>query len=80
MKRLNDYAAEFISKHPQLKEEVNDLVQLCYDEIEQGGSKEHEIDLAIDSIDELLEDDEDYEDLGGTGHGDISWSDADQGL
>lgn len=48
MKRLNDYAAEFISKHPHLKEQVDDLVQLCYDEIEQSGLKEHEIDLAID--------------------------------
>lgn len=80
MKRLNDYVKEFIAKHPHLKEKVNDLVQLCFDEIEEGGSIEHEIDLAIDSIDELLEEDEDYEDLGGTGHGDISYSDADQGL
>jgi hypothetical protein len=80
MKRLRDYAKEFISKHPHLKKEVDDLVQLCFDEIEEGGSIEHEIDLAIDSIDQLLEEEEDYEDLGGTGHGDISWSDADQGL
>ena len=80
MKRLTDYTKEFISKHPQLKEEVDNLVQLCYNEIEEGGSKEHEIDLAIESIDQLLEEEEDYEDLGGTGHGDISWSDADNGL
>lgn len=80
MKRLRDYVKEFIAKHPHLKKEVDDLVQLCFDEIEQGGSIEHEIDLAIDSIDQLLEEDEDYEDLGGTGHGDISYSDADQGL
>lgn len=80
MKRLRDYAKEFIAKHPHLKEEVDDLIQLCFDEIEEGGSIEHEIDLAIDSIDQLLEEEEDYEDLGGTGHGDISYSDADQGL
>ena len=81
MKRLLDYAQEFIQKHPQLKEEVLEFVQLAQDEIEQGGSIEHEIDSAISSIDELLEDyDEDDYDLGGTGHGDISYSDADQGL
>lgn len=82
MKRLRDYVKEFIAKHPHLKEQVDDLVQLCFDEIEQGGSIEHEIDLAINSIDQLLEeDDDDYDDnLGGTGHGDISYSDADQGL
>ncbi len=82
MKRLIDYAKEFIAKHPRFKEEVNDLVRLCYNEIEEGGSVEHEIDLAINSIDQLLEeDDDDYnDDLGGTGHGDISYSDADQGL
>ena len=80
MKRLRDYVKEFVAEHPHLKEEVNDLAQLCFDEIEQGGSIEHEIDLAIDSIDQLLEEEEDYEDLGGTGHGDISYSDADQGL
>lgn len=54
--------------------------EIDFDEIEEGGSIEHEIDLAIDSIDQLLEEEEDYEDLGGTGHGDISWSDTDQGL
>lgn len=82
MKRLLNYANNFIKEHPQLKEEVMEFVQLAYDEIEEGGSKEHEIDLAISSIDELLdeEDDDDDDNLGGTGHGDISYSDADNGL
>ena len=36
MKKLRDYAKEFIAKHPHLKEQVDDLVQLCFDEIEEA--------------------------------------------
>ena len=50
---LNKYAKDFIEKHPQHKEEVKDLVQLCLDEIGEGGSVEHEIQLCINDIDQL---------------------------
>ena len=55
MEELVKYCLEVIAKHPELEEEVNDFFQLCQDEIEQGGSKQHEIDLCIGSIEELIE-------------------------
>lgn len=54
MKQLIEFAKEFIQKHPQHKEEVIDLVQLCKDEIGEGGSPQHEINLCIGSIQDLL--------------------------
>lgn len=54
MKQLIEFAKEFIQKHPQHKGEVIDLVQLCKDEIEEGGSISHEINLCIGSIQDLL--------------------------
>ena len=58
MKQLIEFAKEFIQKHPQHKEEVIDLVQLCKDEIEEGGSPQHEMSLCIESIKQLLEEEE----------------------
>lgn len=45
---------ETIRKHPSLFEQITDLYFLCEDEIEQGGSEQHEIELCIGSIDELI--------------------------
>ena len=67
-------------KHDNISED--ETPNLAVDTYRNFGFKYGEkIDLAINSIDQLLEEeDEDYEDLGGTRHGDISYSDADQGL
>lgn len=54
MKRVLDFKKDFINKHPQLRDEVNDLFQLCLDEIEEGGSQDHEIYLFIGSCEDLL--------------------------
>lgn len=53
MEELIKFAKEFIVKHPQYKSEVEDLVQLCRDEIEDGGSPTHEIELCMESIKQL---------------------------
>ena len=50
-----EFGREFIAKHPHLKEEVKDLFQLMKDEIEEGGSVEHEVYLFIGSCNDLLE-------------------------
>lgn len=52
---LIQFARGFIKDNPQLKEEVIDLVELCFSEIEEGGSEQHEINLCIESIKQLLE-------------------------
>lgn len=54
LQQLQKFANDFIIKHPQHKEEVNDLVQLCKDEIEEGGSVSHEIQLCMNDIEQLL--------------------------
>jgi hypothetical protein len=43
-----------MKKHPQHKEEVRDFFQLMKDEISEGGSTEHEIDLFIGACEDLL--------------------------
>jgi hypothetical protein len=48
------YRREFLIERPDLQEQVDDLLQLMFDEIEQGGSTDHEIDLFISSCDDLL--------------------------
>jgi hypothetical protein len=40
--------------HPEYRAEVRDYFQLMKDEIEEGSSTEHEIDLFIGACDDLL--------------------------
>lgn len=54
MQRAREFAIEFIKKHPQHKSEVIDYLQLCQDEIDEGGSVEHEVELFIGSCEDLL--------------------------
>ena len=56
MNELINFANGFIRDNPQFKSEVHDLVQLCRDEIEEGGSPDNEIYLCRESINQLLED------------------------
>lgn len=53
---LLKFANIFIRNHPEHERDVLDLVQLCKDEIEEGGSPDHERELCIESIKQLLED------------------------
>jgi hypothetical protein len=54
IKRATEFGREFIKAHPEFKDEILDLYQLMKDEIEEGGSTEHEIDLFIGSCEDLL--------------------------
>lgn len=42
-------------KHPQYKEEILDFYELCINEIEEGESIDNEIHLCINSIEQLIE-------------------------
>ena len=55
MKQLVIDLRAVIAKYPQIKEQVNDLFQLCKDEIEEGGSEMHEISLCRGSVQELVD-------------------------
>jgi hypothetical protein len=54
MENLRKLVRDSIKSHPQHEEEIRDLFQLCLDEIEQGGSVEHEISLCQSDIEELI--------------------------
>lgn len=56
MKELIKYAAEMASLHPDKLTEINDLLQLCCDEIDEGGSEAHEIELCAEDIRQTCED------------------------
>ena len=53
IEELKQYANEEIKKRPELKQDIRDLVQLAIDEIEEGGSEVHEVQLAQTSIEQL---------------------------
>jgi hypothetical protein len=55
MKQAIEFAREFVKEHPHLKHQVIDLLELCQSEIEEGGSPQHEVELCIGSIKELVE-------------------------
>jgi hypothetical protein len=52
--QLKQYCKETISQHPSLKEEIIELLNLAISEIEEGGSKEHEIELCILDIKSII--------------------------
>jgi len=55
MNELIKWAIERKNAHPQLADEIWEFVSLCQDEIEQGGSPSHEIELCKESIKQLIE-------------------------
>jgi len=48
------FCKKTIEENPHLKAEVMDFFELAMMEIEYGGSQDHEIELAINDIEELL--------------------------
>lgn len=56
--RAVEFGNDFMKKHPEHKSEVRDDFQLMKDEVEEGGSVEHEIDLFIGACEDLLKKDE----------------------
>jgi hypothetical protein len=58
MNNLQCWAKEKINKYPNLEDEINDFIQLCIDEVEQGASLTHEIELCQDSIEQLINEEE----------------------
>jgi hypothetical protein len=52
---LKAFCREKIAEHPDLKEQIFELYILAQDEIEEGGSTFQEVGLAIESINQLIE-------------------------
>ena len=55
IKKAKEEASEFIIKYPQYAPEVKDLLSLMIDEIEGGESADNELNLFLQSLDQLLE-------------------------
>ncbi len=55
MNELVQWARALKNEHPDKFDEIWELIDLCADEIEQGGSPTHEIELCKESIRQLIE-------------------------
>jgi len=56
--RAIDYRRSFIKLHPEHKAETLDLLELMQSEIEEGGSPDGEYESFVQSVDDLLEEQE----------------------
>lgn len=55
LKELRAWVIQKVKEHPNLKDEMIDFFQLAVDEIDEGSSLQNEIDLCMNSINELIE-------------------------
>lgn len=61
IKKLEELTGSLIENYPEYKEDFLDLYQYALDEIEEGGSQEHECELSYNSMMEIIKD-YDYDD------------------
>ena len=54
LRDLYQYCVEKAKQHPELANEIDTFYDLAQMEIEDGGSVEHECELAISDIEELI--------------------------
>ena len=57
---LKKYCIEKIKKYPSIKSEIREIYHLAMCEIKEGESETNEVNLAINDIDELIKELEDY--------------------
>ena len=53
MNELQKLAKEISNKYPQLLEQIEELLSICYAEIENGGAEAYEVEECYDSIKKL---------------------------
>ena len=54
MKQLLEFAKQTMERYPAIKSDVEELIELCVMEIEDGGSRRHEIELCWINIQDLI--------------------------
>ena len=52
--QLKEETKKFVAENPDLKDEILDFYYLAVSEIEEGGSEQHECDLAYNDMVELI--------------------------
>lgn len=55
---LKNYVRDMIVKHPELREQMLELLELCMDEIEEGESPSNEMHLCVRDINQLIKNQE----------------------
>jgi hypothetical protein len=55
IQQFKDWVQDNVNLHPDIRVEILEFFWLAIDEIHDGGSPQHEIDLAVNSINELIE-------------------------
>ena len=58
IRELRQHVRDMIIKYPELRDEMLELLELCIDEIEEGGSPYNEINLCMSDIDQLIKNQE----------------------
>tara|TARA_B110000285_G_scaffold198394_1_gene230791 strand:- start:152 stop:352 length:201 start_codon:yes stop_codon:yes gene_type:complete len=58
MTNLIDYTNQVVEKYPNLKGDIDGLMDLCIMEIEEGSPEQHEIQLCWNDIEELVKTEE----------------------
>lgn len=53
-KELKTFGDEIIKKNPHHTNEVQGLLELCLDEIQEGFSEDHEIELCWNDLNDLM--------------------------
>lgn len=54
IQELKTHLIQVIKDHPSLKQEITQLYYLCLNEIEEGGSPMHEIELCLNDVEQLI--------------------------
>lgn len=54
-KDLKNYVRDMIVKHPELRKQMLEFLELCMDEIEEGASPSNEMHLCVSDINQLIE-------------------------
>jgi hypothetical protein len=54
IEQLVQWAKGVAKEHPKHRDEIWSLISLCQDEVEEGGSETHEVQLAYNDICDLV--------------------------
>jgi hypothetical protein len=54
LEQLVQWARNVAKEHPKHKDEIWSFISLCQDEVEEGGSEAHEVQLAYNDICDLV--------------------------
>jgi hypothetical protein len=55
IQEFKNWVQDKVNLHPNKREDILEFFWLAIDEIHDGGSEQHEINLAVNSINELIE-------------------------